>query len=107
MAVQRARSSKRACEASYIETQQMQEALKIQINKTAGTIAKMHDPIGVSSMKKLVEPSDTKCAVLGRKRVWRSQKMSMIQLCIWLTSIVPAYTHQQMRRHALEDFHGA
>src|SRR3954462_12955141 len=30
--------------------------------------------------------------------------MSMTQWYRWLTSIVSAYTHQQMRRHVLEDF---
>jgi hypothetical protein len=58
-------SSKRLVEASYIETRQMQAALKMQINKTAGMIAKMHNPIGVSSMKKLVGPSDTNVCRFG------------------------------------------
>jgi hypothetical protein len=43
----------------------MPAALKMQINKTAGTIAKMHNPIGVSLMKKLVGPSDTKVYRFG------------------------------------------
>jgi hypothetical protein len=68
----------------------MQAALKMHINNRWND-SKDHNPIGVSSMKKLVGPSDTSVPFWNGREFGSRIKYQITQRYRWLTSIVSAY----------------